>query len=83
MGVTHFDVVQANVLIGAGLMTQGNVYHVKPSTGSDGHSGTSPDEAVKTVSKALSLCTANQNDVVLLYAQSNTASATTDYQSAC
>lgn len=82
MGVTNFDVIQANVLIGAGLATQGNVYHVKPSSGSDGQSGRTPSEAVKTLSKALSLCTANQNDVVLMYAESNTGSATTDYQSA-
>jgi len=37
---------------------------------------------VKTLAKALSLATANQNDVIFLFAESNTASATTDYQSA-
>lgn len=82
MGVTNFDVIQANVIIGAGLTTQGNVIHVKPRSGADGQSGRTPDEAVKTLSKALALATANQNDIVLLYAESNTAADTTDYQSA-
>jgi hypothetical protein len=82
MGVTNFDVVRANVLIGASLVTQGNVWHVKPILGADDQSGRSPEEAVKTLSKALSLASSNQNDIILLYAGSNTASATTDYQSA-
>lgn len=54
---------------------------VKPSSGSDVNDGLSPDYAVKTLSQALTLATANQNDVVVLIPESNTASATTDYQS--
>jgi len=66
---------------GVGLPTQGKVYHVKPGTGSDGNSGLDANHALATLTKAQSLATANQNDIVLLYAQSNTAANTTDYQS--
>lgn len=62
--------------------TQGKVFHVKPYSGDDTKSGRSPGGAWKTLAKALSEATANQNDVVLLYAESNTAANTTDYQSA-
>jgi hypothetical protein len=61
--------------------TQGDIWHVKPYSGNDGNTGKRPDQALKTLSQAHTLATANQNDVVLLYAESNTASATTDYQS--
>lgn len=82
MGITNFDIVEANAFIGMGLTTQGNVWHVKPYSGADGQSGKTQSEAVKTVAKALSLATTNQNDTILLYAESNTAANTTDYQSA-
>lgn len=82
MGISNFDVIQANLIIGAGIVTQGNVWHVKPRTGSDGNDGKSPKRALQTLAKALSVATADQNDVVFLYAESNTASLTTDYQSA-
>jgi hypothetical protein len=29
--------------------TQGNIWHVKPSSGLDGNDGTSPDKALKTL----------------------------------
>lgn len=61
--------------------TAGDIWHVKPSSGNDGNTGKRPDQAVKTLAKALALATANQNDVVLLYAESNSAASTTDYQS--
>lgn len=61
----------------------GNIWHVRPRTGSDVNSnGRRPDSAFKTLRQALSAAVANQNDVVLLYAEGNTASATTDYQNA-
>lgn len=63
------------------VFTQGNIYHVKPYSGSDSNSGKSPSQAFKTLSKAHTVATAGQNDVVLLYAESNTAANTTDYQS--
>ena len=55
---------------------------VKPSTGNNANDGLSPDSAVKTLVRALAIATANQNDVVYLIAESNTAANTTDYQSA-
>lgn len=60
--------------------TQGRYIFVKPSTGLDGNDGSTPDQSVKTLVRALELATANQNDIVVFFAQGNTASATTDYQ---
>jgi hypothetical protein len=61
--------------------TQGNVWFVCPRTGSDqNNSGQSPQSPFKTLRFALSMATANQNDIVYLMAQGNTASLTTDYQ---
>jgi hypothetical protein len=78
-GVSSFGVP---VLGGIPLpSTQGNVYHVKPYSGNDGNTGDSPDRAFKTLTYALAACTANQNDIILLYAESNTSASTTDYQS--
>jgi hypothetical protein len=62
--------------------TQGKVWHVKPYSGSDGNSGKAPNKAFKTLSKALSAATANKNDVVLLYGESNTAANTFDFLTA-
>jgi len=61
--------------------TQGNIYHVKPSSGLDSNDGLSPDSALQTLARAQLLATADQNDIVLLYSESNSASSTTDYQS--
>lgn len=60
----------------------GKYFFVKPYSGSDGNKGDNPSRALKTLSKALSLATANNNDVVFMIAESNTAGSTTDYQSA-
>lgn len=62
--------------------TQGNIWHVKPHSGSDLNSGKSPRSAFATLAAALAAAAAGQNDIVLLYAESNTAANTTDYQSA-
>lgn len=62
-------------------VTQGKAIYVKPYTGSDSNSGKRPDRAVKTLSQALSLATADRNDVVYLFSESNTGAYTTDYQS--
>ena len=65
-------------------MTQGNVWWVRPNTGTDSlnaNGGQTPATAFKTLSFALTQATANQNDVILLCAESNTAANTTDYQS--
>lgn len=77
-GISSFGIP----VVGNGLLpSQGNVYFVKPSSGNDANSGTSPNAAFKTLAKALSAARANQNDQILLYAESNSASGTTDYQS--
>lgn len=68
---------------GGGLpMSQGKYIHVKPYSGSDGNTGKSAAKAVKTLVKALSLASADKNDVVLLYAESNTGTSTFDYLAA-
>jgi hypothetical protein len=67
-------------LMGA-FPTQGKYIFVKPYSGLDGNSGLSADQAVKTLTKALAIATANQNDTVVLFAEGNSAAATTDYQS--
>lgn len=59
----------------------GRAFFVKPSTGSDGNDGLTIDYPLKTLSKALSLVRANNNDVVYFISESNTAANTTDYQS--
>lgn len=72
----------ADTVIGTQLpTTQGNVFFVKPRTGSDSYDGKTPATAVKTLRQALSLATANQNDVVYFMAEGNSSANTTDYQS--
>ncbi len=72
---------QLNSQLSLLLPTQGQVYWVRPYTGSDSNPGTSPGSAFKTLLKALQSATANQNDIILMCAESNTAARTTDYQS--
>lgn len=69
-------------LAAAGIITQGRVFFVAPRTGFNGNDGLSPAAAFKTLAWAHAKCIANQNDVVMLLAESNTASSTTDRQSA-
>jgi hypothetical protein len=82
---TNFDYpvyVQGVPIVTGGFATQGNIYFVKPYSGNDGNDGKTLDTALKTLSKAYSLATANQNDIIYLLAEHNTASLTTDYQTA-
>lgn len=65
-----------------GLLTQGNSYFVAPRTGANGNAGNSANQAYQTIATAVGVMSAGQNDVVYLEAQGNTASDTTDYQSA-
>jgi hypothetical protein len=82
MGLTNFDQVQANAFIGSQFLTQGNTWFAKPYSGSDNRDGKSPRSALKTLLQAQSQAKANQNDVVNVFAESDTAANTTDYQSA-
>lgn len=68
--------------ISAGVYpTQGNIFFVSPGTGSDANNG-SVGAPFASLATALAMCTAGQNDIVYLLAHSNTASQTTDYQTA-
>lgn len=88
MGITNFKNGVSSfgmpVLPLNGFASQGNIIFVKPSSGSDGVSlkSNTPQRAFKTLEKALSVATADKNDIVFLIAESNTAASTTDYQSA-
>lgn len=80
MGVTNFDIVQANAFIGLNLSSYGlsmspgaKVYYVNSSTsglpegaigGSNGNSGISPLEPFSTIDYAVGRCTANRGDVI-------------------
>lgn len=59
----------------------GNIYCVKPYSGDDDSSGLAPVDSLKTLAEAYSRCTADKGDIVLMFAESNTAANTTDYQS--
>lgn len=73
-----FPVIPAGVPFGPDSL----VLFVAPGTGSDGNRGTDWRKPLATLSKAHTLARANKNDVIFMMAQSNTASATTDYQAA-
>ncbi len=76
-GISSFGIP----VLGGMFPFTGKYFFVKPYSGLDGNDGLSPDSAVKTLTKALALATANKNDVVFLIAESNSAGSTTDYQS--
>jgi hypothetical protein len=82
-GVFTLQALQAvNALISSqGILTPGNVWWVKPISGSDLNDGLSPATALRTLTQAQTNAVANQNDVVLLCAEGNTAASTTSYQS--
>jgi hypothetical protein len=79
-GITSFGipVIPNNIPFGK----TSKCFFVAPNSGSDGASGISTKCALKTLSKALSLATANSNDVIFLMAESNTAADTSDLQTA-
>ena len=79
---TYADRDAINALIsGQGILSQGNVWWVRPTNGNDTNDGKSPATAFQTLTAALAAATANQGDVVLLCAESDTAGSTTSYQS--
>lgn len=69
------------VLGGVPFGRTSKAFFVAPNTGSDGNNGKDVTKPLDTLSKAQTLATANSNDTVFLISESNTASATTDYQS--
>jgi hypothetical protein len=63
-GVTSFGIP---LMGGGGIPAMyGNVFFVDYRNGSDGNKGMSTNNAVKTLSKAYSLATSNNNDVILI-----------------
>ena len=70
------------VPVSTGIPIQGKYIFVKPYSGYDSNSGLNPQNAVKTLAQAQRLAVANQNDTVVMFAESNTGANTTDYQSA-
>ena len=53
-------------------------FFVNPADGSDGHDGRTPTKALATVTKALSLCTDKQGDVIYLLNDGNTSGTSRD-----
>ena len=85
-GVFGYNAMNAlnGLLASQGIVTQGNVWWVKPNSGTDTldqGGGQTPGRAFRTLNFALTQAVANQNDTILLCAESNTAGNTTDYQS--
>lgn len=79
MQATTLATIQS--LVSMSFPTQGNIWFVSPYSGDDNNPGTAA-LPFKTLGQALSMATANQNDIVYLLATSNTASHTTNYLSA-
>ena len=83
MGVTNFDVVQANAFIGAQDLPLGGAhYFVRPKYGLDNNSGRSPRNAFQTLLRAKTVAASGKNDIVHYIGEGNAASLCTDYQSA-
>lgn len=66
MGLTNFPngITSFGVPIMGSITTFGNVFFVDYRNGSDENDGKSPDMALKTLSRAHTLCTSNNNDIV-------------------
>lgn len=58
--------LKLNDLEGSGLFTFGNIYFVSSVTGSSVNAGNRPDKPVATVAQAIALCTANNDDVIVV-----------------
>jgi len=67
MGITNFDVVKANLFLGASpTFTTGNTFFVDSGIGSDGNNGTSPSSPFATIDYAIGRCTASNGDVIVV-----------------
>lgn len=67
MGLSHFPhgVSSFGMPVLGGGVAGGNVFFVS-STGNNANGGTDPEDAVATVTKALTLCTANKGDTIVV-----------------
>lgn len=70
------------VMSGIPFGPDSKAWFVAPGSGSDSNSGTTPKKAFRSLSQAHTAARANKNDVVFMMAESNSASGTTDYQTA-
>lgn len=70
------------VPVGSPVFHTGKAIFVRPYSGSDTAQGKKPTSAVKTLARALEIADADSGDCVYMIAESNTASLTSDYQSA-
>lgn len=68
MGKTNFDIVQANAFIGPMLEISpfAKVFYVNGSSGSNGNSGLSPDEAFASIATAIAATTSGRGDVIVI-----------------
>lgn len=75
--VTHFSGLQVAgipiISTGTPFGRNSKVFFVDPVNGLDGNRGTTMDRPIKTLSKALSLCTAGRNDTVYLIGNGQTS----------
>lgn len=78
MGISAFDVVQANAFIGMGKPYT-RVFYVAPHSGSNSFTGRSPERPLQTLQEALDRCSANHGHCVKVLSESNTAADTTSY----
>lgn len=79
MGVTNLDqlTLSTGPVVPGGVLFTGNWYFVNATTGSDGNTGAA-DSPLATLDRALALCTAGNNDVVVFSGtQSRTSTAGT------
>lgn len=67
MGVTNFDVVQANAFLGPVPEANvfGNTWYVDGTNGSDGNTGKSPSQAVATIAKAATTLGAAGDNIMI------------------
>jgi hypothetical protein len=69
MGITNFDVIRANAVLGVGSgvpVTSGNTWYVSSVSGNNGNDGLSPSSPKATLAGAISVATASNGDIILL-----------------
>lgn len=67
MGIHKFNVIEALEYRGLLLEPMGNKFHVNGNTGSDGYSGKSEKNPMKTILAALAKCVDYHNDYIIVH----------------
>jgi len=66
-GISSYGIpVTGSLPLTLGAAGVGKIYFVDATNGSDGNTGLSPDQALKTVNQAYSLVTSNNQDIIVL-----------------